>query len=360
ANAGVATDESIGICVKNDISIMSGRTTVTASDAAIESAAIKSENGTFTFGTLTNPAIFVNQSENYEERVTNVFSQYVKTEPLVIYFERSIDVGGIIPQTYAYDSKKVGTSITFNNFDVEPQTVTVELYKDGELYKTLEGSSRIGKLIFDIYRIDVGEYDLKVIATDDGEEVYSTEMLSIIKALDNEIKGLAIKGWKEGNQPNAPTATAKYGEIVYKYASSPNGEFTETVPDKAGVWYVRAEVYETQNFNGAVSDTVKFNVTRKQLVSADGMIIVETENGFDPDIELYGRYISKDSIFSTSGLLIDYKSLKIADDEHPGLIYIIKLTKLDAYGNPIEVQPEDLGEGTLITIKVLIPEEIKD
>lgn len=61
---------------------------------------------------------------------------------------------------------------------------------------------------------------------------------------------LSIENWTYGNKVNTPTATAKYGQIVYSYSDDRNGKFTSEVPQNAGTYYVKASVAATGQYTG--------------------------------------------------------------------------------------------------------------
>ena len=68
---------------------------------------------------------------------------------------------------------------------------------------------------------------------------------------DNEITSLSLDGWTFGEDPNAPSVICTYGNAVFTYSTSEDGEFTSTVPTNAGVYYVKATVQATAQYKGA-------------------------------------------------------------------------------------------------------------
>ena len=75
---------------------------------------------------------------------------------------------------------------------------------------------------------------------------------AIQKNTNRWTKEPAIKGWTYGEKGNDPEGTAVFGQPVYSYSEDQNGIFTSEVPGDAGIWYVKAEVPETENFDGLV------------------------------------------------------------------------------------------------------------
>ncbi len=81
----------------------------------------------------------------------------------------------------------------------------------------------------------------------------------------------------------APVVTAKFGTVIYEYAKVPeNGAppddsaYTVEIPEKAGDWYVRAYVPETEDYTGMLSGAVQFTIRK-----------AEYRNGMQ-----YGEYVS--------------------------------------------------------------------
>src|SRR5699024_10082919 len=99
---------------------------------------------------------------------------------------------------------------------------------------------------------DAGSY--KVVARAGADDAYSSasdELEFTIRQATNEwTTELSIENWTYGEEANAPTAAAKYGEVVFTYSDSENGTFEETVPTTAGPWYVKAAVAESGNYGG--------------------------------------------------------------------------------------------------------------
>ena len=82
----------------------------------------------------------------------------------------------------------------------------------------------------------------------------------------------SIEGWTFGQTASAPAGQAKYGEIIFTYASSEDGPFEAAPPSHAGSWYLKAEVAETPDYTG-LSAIVPFTVAQ-----AESTLVILTES----------------------------------------------------------------------------------
>lgn len=98
-------------------------------------------------------------------------------------------------------------------------------------------------------------YEFTIIIGEDGT----------VKYVNGWTKELSIEGWIYGETENDPSATAKYGDVVYTYSSEENGEYTTEVPRNVGTYYVKATVAGTTNYTGLESDPVQFEITKAEL-----------------------------------------------------------------------------------------------
>lgn len=153
------------------------------------------------------------------------------------------------------DKKYDGTPV--NNPDVEKtgstKDVTFTWYqKDGEDWKELSSAPA-----------DAGKY--KVVASVEGDDNYNgvtAELEFVISQTTNEwTEELSIEGWTYGEQPNSPTATSKYGKVVFTYSDSKDGTYTDTVPTNAGTYYVKATVAGNENYSG-LEEIVSFEISK--------------------------------------------------------------------------------------------------
>src|SRR5699024_5143912 len=86
---------------------------------------------------------------------------------------------------------------------------------------------------------DAGEY-LVIASVEDDDNYKGADAglpFTISQAANEWTQELSIKGWRQGDGANAPTAAAKFGDVSFAYSDSKDGEYTDTVPTDAGTWY---------------------------------------------------------------------------------------------------------------------------
>lgn len=95
-----------------------------------------------------------------------------------------------------------------------------------------------------------------------------TKTFTITQAANAFLTGPTIENWAVGGTPNEPTATVKFGTIVYKYGSSASGpwETAENTTFTEGTWYVKGFVEATTNYTAAESAPVAFEITEPVMV----------------------------------------------------------------------------------------------
>ncbi len=77
------------------------------------------------------------------------------------------------------------------------------------------------------------------------------------------VQELTVEDIEKGGVVN-PTASAKFGDVVFTYAASEDGEYTAEVPTEPGTYYVKASVAETETYTGLESAPVSFKITKAQ------------------------------------------------------------------------------------------------
>ncbi len=99
---------------------------------------------------------------------------------------------------------------------------------------------------------------------------------------------IEIAGWTFGQfdaEKNKPHATVKFGNdlIVYTYASHRDGPYTTAVPSdgKAGEYWVRVTVRETDNYKDFVSEPVRFVIDKLRLAAPALQTVTEGEGKND-------------------------------------------------------------------------------
>ena len=125
----------------------------------------------------------------------------------------------------------------------------------GEDFKIVEGSYE--------NNIDVTTQDKMASVTVEGIGKYKGTVqirFSILQAENEFVKELTCEDYVyDGVTAPNPEATAKFGTVKYRYATSETGEYTDAVPASAGIYYVKAYVEETDNYAGLESkEAVKF------------------------------------------------------------------------------------------------------
>ena len=117
---------------------------------------------------------------------------------------------------------------------------------------------------------NAGEYEFEAVLNDEDNYAWAdgavtTYKWKIAKASDNTVSEVAISGWTYGGEPNAPTASAVYGEVTYKYYTKSGDVYGEvSAPNNrtdAGTYYVKAFSAGTDNYNAAESEYKEFVIT---------------------------------------------------------------------------------------------------
>lgn len=110
----------------------------------------------------------------------------------------------------------------------------------------------------------VGTYRvvIELAGNDNYKPASATLDFTISKADNAWAKELSIKGWKYNETANVPSATAKYGDVVYTYSDSKDGTYTSEVPKNAGTYYVKATVAGTAKYTVLESAPVAFEIAK--------------------------------------------------------------------------------------------------
>ena len=112
---------------------------------------------------------------------------------------------------------------------------------------------------------------------------------------------VSITGWTYGDKANDPTLTGNTGRgwETFLYSGERNGQYTGTVPTKAGSWFVEAKVEETDNYLGHTTDPVSFVISKRNIT-----ILADNKAGD------YGDTI-QELTYRTSGKIVDGDDLGI-------------------------------------------------
>jgi hypothetical protein len=107
-------------------------------------------------------------------------------------------------------------------------------------------------------------YDADYIRWQDNTREQLTFTFTIDKATDNEITNLQLDGWSYGDSANTPSANVKYGNLTYTYSDSEDGQYSPSVPQNAGTYYIKAEVNDCNDYNGAWK-IATFTIAKKRV-----------------------------------------------------------------------------------------------
>ncbi len=106
----------------------------------------------------------------------------------------------------------------------------------------------------------------------------SMELVAKWTGVNQWTEPLTINHWVYGSDAASANAVPKFGTVRYSYSALADGDFTEEIPTKAGTWYVKAIVEETEDYTGLVSKAVMFRIEPKSYEEG-GSITVSQVNG---------------------------------------------------------------------------------
>ncbi|WP_455682900.1 MBG domain-containing protein, partial [Thomasclavelia sp.] len=85
----------------------------------------------------------------------------------------------------------------------------------------------------------------------------------ITKADNSFVTALTIANWTYGETPNQPVCVTRFGEAGYTYSDSIDGTYGKLPDDPhAGIWYVKAAVEGTDNYNKLISQPFEFSIIK--------------------------------------------------------------------------------------------------
>lgn len=196
-------------------------------------------------------------------------------------------------KTSSMDKEYDGTAVSNPDVDKTGSTKDIAFtwyQKDGNDWKELASAPT-----------DTGSYKVAAsVEADDNYNGTSAELEFAISRTANEwTEELSIAGWTYGDRANAPTAAAKYGTVTFTYSDKEDGTYTDTVPSKAGKWYVKAGVDGNENYTGLEA------VTEFTIKKTDSTVTIKTsslDKEYDgtavsnPDVDKTGS--TKDAAFT--------------------------------------------------------------
>ena len=148
-------------------------------------------------------------------------------------------------------------------YNGEKQAATVEA---SDAYTVIEnnGGVNAGEYNVVLKLTDENAYEWKT--PDEADTTMLTLKFVIIKAT-NSVSELTLNGWRAGETANVPAANAEFGEVKFAYATEQNGTYTENVPTAAGIYFVKAYVEATENYDGAEA-VISFEITKAKNENA--------------------------------------------------------------------------------------------
>ena len=192
----------------------------------------------------------------------------------------------------------------------------------GEKANTPSGSAKYGDVIFTYSDSENGNFTDKVPdkagtwylkasveETQNYAPLKDIREFKVSQAANSWISAPAIKGWTYGEKANTPSGSAKYGDVIFTYSDSENGNFTDKVPDKAGTFYMKASVEETMNYMG-LEEIKKFTIAKKSEPKKEGM----PKNDDSKKNSSTGKSVKsvKTGDISDTGMLVNLSALSLA------------------------------------------------
>ena len=135
--------------------------------------------------------------------------------------------------------------------------------------------------------IVAGEYDVVLTlkdntsyrwATGDADDAVRTIKFVINKATNAWTTELDIADWTYGTTASDPVAEAKFGTVVFTYATAQNGSYNNVKPVNAGTYWVKATVEGTENYT-ALTDTKSFVIATVKVAKPVADTTVFTYDG---------------------------------------------------------------------------------
>ncbi|MCR0329020.1 MBG domain-containing protein [[Clostridium] innocuum] len=117
------------------------------------------------------------------------------------------------------------------------------------------------------FTVDDKNYDYTGVTGYDSTGHYVECMLSVIvsAAANSWTVEPAIENWIYNDTASTPTADATYGDVVFTYSDSRNGNYTADTPATAGTWYMKASVSATAEYTG-LDTIVEFTISQAEPI----------------------------------------------------------------------------------------------
>lgn len=214
------------------------------------------------------------------------------------YYNLSIDATNYFTYSYVttefddfYDGEAHSVNVDVTNIDNVDVYYSTSLL-DSSNYATI--GSKIAPKLINVGNLPVYFYIPQGIYNGNVYREISGVLNINVKKADNRWNlSLGIPSVVQG-MPLKPLAHSRWGEPVYTYYKYNDGTYTEIVPSEAGIYFVKAYVEGTDNYNPLESDYVMFNIESTALIkSTKGRFLTKVVDGSRT------TEIPKDGIIST-------------------------------------------------------------
>ena len=282
------------------------------------------------------------------------------------------EASGIDPsnENYTYDTPGVTVSLNWSNIQATPVDNNIKIHAEantnvsgsfteagitvwdeaGQIVgQKTEASGVAGKLI----KID---YDLinEVGATLTSGANYTYQIYTVFNgtryetgignfrtngpSVNSWTQELTISDWTYGQEASVPSASAKYGDVVYTYSTEENGEYTAEVPQSAGTYYVKASVAEAPDQYTGLEAIKEFHIYKAVPSYTVPENITATYGQTLADVTLDGRFVWMDNT-QTVGDVGEKSFLATYVPEDS-----INYSFVNNIEIPVIVQPKDLSD----------------
>ena len=213
----------------------------------------ESKDGTYVDAVPTNAGTYyvkatVEGTSNYtgltSDSVTFTITKASSNVTITSNLDKTYDGNQVDEPTYQTSGSTGSVSINYQE------------YKDNNWNDLSKAPTSAGK-----YRVVV-----KVDEDNNYNSASDTKEFTISKADNTWVDELTITGWTYGESANTPSASSTFGTVKYTYSESKDGTYVDTVPTKAGTYYVKAEVIGNENYTGLTSDPVTFTISKADPV----------------------------------------------------------------------------------------------
>ena len=123
----------------------------------------------------------------------------------------------------------------------------------------------------------------------------------------------SIADWTYGDTPSVPAAVSAFGTPVFVYSTSKEGNYTTSVPENAGTYYMKARVSGTADYAPLESRPVSFiinpseiTVTACDISGKEGDDIVDLNDPENVRYKVKGNVVSGDDL----GIILSTTALK--------------------------------------------------